>query len=194
MAVYGYCRVSSRGQAAYGNGLEVQRNAVAEAGAQRIYEDVFTGTTMDRPQWDTLVAEVKPGDTIVVTKLDRIARTAPEGIETVRSLVDAGVSVRILNMGLIENTSVGRLMLTVMFGMAEFERDLIVERMAEGKAAAREREGYKEGRPKLVVDESKFTEVCMKVESGEISARAGAKELGISERTFRRRFNERRAA
>ena len=194
MAVYGYCRVSSRGQAAYGNGLEVQRNAVTEAGAQRVFEDVFTGTTMDRPRWDALMGEVNPGDTIVVTKLDRIARTAPEGIETVRTLVDSGVSVRILNMGLVENTPVGRMMLTVMFAMAEFERDMIVERMSAGKEAARSREGYREGRPKAAIDESRFSEVCAKVESGEISMRKGAAELGISDRTLRRRMSERRAA
>lgn len=150
MAVYGYARVSSRGQATGGNGLEAQRRQLGQAGAARIYEDVWTGTTMDRPQWDELMQTVGPGDTIVVAKLDRIARTAPEGIETVRRLVEGGVSVRILNMGLVEDTPVGRMMLTVMFGMAEFERDMIAERMAEGKAVARAREGYHEGRPRKV--------------------------------------------
>lgn len=180
MATYGYARVSSRGQAAYGNGLVAQRQQLAEAGCSRTYSDVFTGTTMDRPAWDELTATAKAGDTIVVTKLDRIARTAPEGIETVRALVESGVSVRILNMGLVEDTPVGRMMLTVMFAMAEFERDMIAERMADGKAVARQREGYREGRPRKRVDESACAGLMARVDAGEMTATDAARELGVS--------------
>lgn len=75
-----------------------------------------------------------------------IARSATFGIETVRSLYERGVRVHILNMGIIDNTSVGRLMLTMLAGFAEFERDLIVERTQAGREAARQREGYRDGR------------------------------------------------
>lgn len=184
MTMYGYARVSSRGQATDGNGLEVQRRQLADAGATEIYEDVFTGTTMDRPRWDALMPLLGDGDTLVVTKLDRIARTAPEGITTVRDLVDRGVAVRILNMGLIEDTPMGRLMITVMFGMAEFERDLIAERMADGKAIARQREGYREGRPRKVVDADEFEALKAQVESGTITATAAAKRLGVGRTTW----------
>lgn len=192
--IYGYARVSSRGQAADGNGLDVQRSKLLDAGAERVFEDVFTGTTMDRPAWDELDGLLVSGDTLVVAKLDRIARTASGGCDAVRALVERGVSVRVLNMGLVEDTPVGRMMLTVMFAMAEFERDMIVERMAEGKAVARSRDGYREGRPRVVVDEGEFAEVCAMVDSGEISGREGARRLGISDATFRRRMSERRAA
>lgn len=185
MATYGYARVSSRGQASYGNGLDAQRQALVEAGAERIYEDVWTGTTMDRPEWDALVSTATRGDTIVVTKLDRIARTAIGGIEAVRALVDAGVSVRILNMGLVEDTPVGRLMLTVMFGMAEFERDVIAERMAEGKAVARSREGYREGRPPKL-DPGRFAETRARVEAGELTVARACEELGVGRSTWYR--------
>lgn len=87
------------------------------------------------------------GDTLVVTKLDRFARSAEDGITLIKSLLRRGVSVHILNMGVVEDTSIGRLLLTVMSGFAELERDLIVERLAESKTIAKQREGYQEGRP-----------------------------------------------
>lgn len=182
--IIGYARVSSRGQATDGNGLEAQRRMLREAGAERVFEDVFTGTTMDRPAWDEVLGLLVEGDTLVVSKLDRIARTAPEGIETVRRLVEGGVSVRILNMGLVENTPVGRMMLTVMFGMAEFERDLIVERMAEGKAVARQREGYREGRPRKSVDADALASHRLLVENGEETVTDACKALGIGRTTW----------
>lgn len=187
MAVYGYARVSSRGQARDGNGLQAQREQLEQAGATAIYEDVFTGTTMDRPQWDALMGAVRPGDTIVVAKLDRIARTAPEGIETVRRLISDGVSVRIMNMGLVEDTPVGRMMLTVMFAMAEFERDMIAERMAEGRAVARQREGWREGRPpRLDPADPSYVEWRGKVDSREATVAQACAALGIGRSTWYR--------
>lgn len=187
MATYGYARVSSRGQAAYGHGLDAQRRQLAEAGATRIYEDVLTGTTMDRPEWRRLMGAVAPGDTIVVAKLDRVARTAPEGVEAVRALVDMGVSVRILNMGLVEDTPVGRMMLTVMFAMAEFERDMIAERMAEGKAVARTREGWREGRPRKVGEgDPALAEWRGRVEAREATVAEACAALGVGRSTWYR--------
>lgn len=186
MSVYGYARVSSRSQED-GFGLEVQRAKLLEAGAERVFEDVFTGTTMDRPAWDELYPMLACGDTLVVAKLDRIARTASGGCAAVRELVDRGVSVRVLNMGLVEDTPVGRMMLTVMFAMAEFERDMIVERLSEGKAAARLKEGYREGRPRAEVDAELFAELRGMVSCGEITVREAASALGVSESTWRRR-------
>ena len=195
MATYGYARVSSRGQAAYGGGLDAQRQMLAEAGATDIREDVFTGTTMGRPQWEALSRELRGGDTLVVTKLDRIARTALDGIATVRDLVDRGVSVRILNMGLVEDTPVGRLMITVMFGMAEFERDMIAERMAEGKAVARRREGYREGRPRKVGAGDPEVAAWLEAVRGHDATVAEACEaLGIGRSTWYRMARGRRAA
>ena len=190
MAIYGYARVSSRGQATDGNGLEVQRRALGDAGAERIFEDVFTGTTMDRPQWDELMGSLTQGDTLVVSKLDRIARTAPEGIETVRSLVKRGVAVRILNMGLVEDTPMGRMILTVMFAMAEFERDTIVERMAEGKAVARGREGYREGRPRKAIDFTEFGRHRTLVESKSETVKEACAALGIGRTTWYKMLKE----
>ncbi len=187
MSVYGYARVSSRSQED-GFGLDVQRSKLVEAGAERVFEDVFTGTTMDRPAWDELCAALSAGDTLVVAKLDRIARTASGGCAAVRDLVDRGVSVRVLNMGLVEDTPVGRMMLTVMFAMAEFDRDMIVERLSEGKAAARSKPGYREGRPPKELDEALLGELRGRIESGELSRRRAAEMLGVSARTLGRRL------
>lgn len=134
--VYGYARVSSRGQARDGNSLEVQQKALTEAGATELYADVFTGTTTDRPQLELLLQRIKSGDTLMVTKLDRIARSVRQGIGLIEELAQRGVTVHVLNMGRIDNTPTGRLIRNIMLSFAEFERDLIVQRTREGKEAS----------------------------------------------------------
>lgn len=193
MTVYGYARVSSKSQED-GFGLEVQRAKLVEAGAQEVFEDVFTGTTMERPAWDALDSVLADGDTLVVAKLDRIARTSSGGFEAVKALLARGVAVHILNMGLVDDTPTGKLILNIMFAFAEFERDMIVERLAEGKAAARQREGYREGRPRAEMDAALFAELSAQVDAGEVSGREAARRLGVSDSTFRRRMAERGAA
>lgn len=146
--VYGYARVSTKGQARDGNGLDVQKAALEAAGAEVIYEEAFAGTKKDRPVLSRLLDDLQSGDTLIVTKLDRIARSASQGAELVKGLLDRGVTVRILNMGILDNSPAGKLVTTVMFAFAEFERDLIVERTREGKDVARIDPNYKEGRPR----------------------------------------------
>lgn len=146
--LYGYARVSTRGQAKDGNSLEAQENALRLAGATKIYADAFTGTKTHRPELDKLMAVMQSGDTMVVTKLDRIARSATQGIELVQKLLDRGIVVHVLNMGLMDNTPTGKLIRNIMLAFAEFERDMIVERTQEGKAIAKQNPNFKEGRPK----------------------------------------------
>ena len=146
--VYGYVRVSSVGQARDGNGLEAQRRAVTDAGASEVIEDVYTGTTAERPGLQSLLAKVQSGDELVAVKIDRLARNVADGCELVAGLLDQGVAVRILNLGLIDDTPAGRLTLHVMLAFAEYERDIIRERLAAGREVARQKPGYKEGRPK----------------------------------------------
>ena len=131
---------------------EILRNigmiTLIDAGATEIFEDAFTGTITDKPQFDLLLSKLESGDTLVVTKLDRIARSAVEGSKLVQSLLDRGVSVYVLNMGKMDDTPTGKLIYTIMFAFAEFERDMIVERTQEGRAIARKNKDYREGRPK----------------------------------------------
>ena len=146
--IYGYARVSTATQGRDGNSLEDQVAALEKYGCQKIVKEAFTGKTMDRPKFLRLLEELQEGDTLVVCKLDRFARTAIEGVQTVRELFERGVRVHILNMGLVENTLTGNLILTVMLAFAEYERGMIVERTQTGKAIARQRSDYREGRPK----------------------------------------------
>lgn len=139
---YGYARVSTVGQ-----DLHAQMSTLEREGCEKIYSEKFTGTKADRPQFQALLQELSAGDTLVVTKLDRFARSTSEALTIVKELFDRGVKVHVLNMGLIENTPTGRLIFTIMSGFAEFERDLIVERTQEGKAIARQRDDFREGRP-----------------------------------------------
>ena len=145
--IYGYARVSTAGQCINGNSLEDQTKALQQYGCQKIITEAFTGKTMDRPQFQRLYKQLQPGDTLVVCKLDRFARTAIEGVQTVRELFERGVRVHILNMGLVENTLTGNLILTVMLAFAEYERGMIVERTQAGKIAAKQSSDFREGRP-----------------------------------------------
>ena len=108
---------------------------------------------MERPKFQSLLERLEEGDTLVVCKLDRFARTAIEGVKTVRELFERGVRVHILNMGLVENTLTGNLILTVMLAFAEYERGMIVERTQTGKAVARLDPNFKDGRPKKFTPE-----------------------------------------
>ena len=110
--------------------------------------EACSGKTMERPQFKALLSVLQEGDTLVVTKLDRFARTTIEGVQTVRELFQRDIKVHILNIGLIENTLTGNLILTVFLAFAEYERGMIIERTQTGKAIARGQPGYQEGRPK----------------------------------------------
>lgn len=146
--IYGYARVSTKTQAKEGNSIESQRKALIDAGADVVFEEAFTGTTTARPEFDKLMNTLEPGDSLVVTKLDRIARSAVQGSEMIKGLMDKGISVNVLNMGKMDNSSTGKLIYQIMFAFAEFERDMIVERTQEGRAIARKNPNFHEGRPK----------------------------------------------
>lgn len=141
--IYGYARVSTKGQANDGNSLVAQEEALKLAGAIEVYSDSFTGTVTKRPELDKLLTKLQLGDTLVVTKLDRIARSSIQGIDLIQKLLDKGVVVHILNMGVIYGSPTGKLITTVLLAFAEFERDMIVERTKEGKAIAKLKYIYK---------------------------------------------------
>ncbi|KQU27285.1 recombinase family protein [Peribacillus sp. TH16] len=144
---YGYARVSTYGQATKGNSIEEQVKKLKEEGCQKVFEDIFTGTKADRPKFQELLSLLKEGDTLVVTKIDRFARSTIEGSEIVKELLERGVIVNILNLGRLDNNPQNKQIRTMFFAFAEFEKDLIVERTQEGKAIARQRDDFKEGRP-----------------------------------------------
>lgn len=177
--IYGYARVSTAGQARDGNSLADQTALLQSAGATEVFSEHFTGMKMERPEFERVLSMLEPGDTLVVAKLDRFARNAADGYNTIKDLLDRGVKVHILNMGLIEDTPMGRLMLHVMLAFAEFERDMIVERTSAGKTAAKAKKGslYREGRKPL----SDSDEIMMRIELGETWD-----EIGISRASWYR--------
>ena len=178
--IYGYARVSSRGQAKDGYSLDVQEKELREAGASKIFFDAFTGMKIERPEFDKLLKTVKCGDTIIVTRLDRIARTAKQGLIIVDDLMNKGVEFKILNMGTFNNSPFGKLSRTMMFAFAEFEHDTMLERMNEGKRISGNRGGrkkkYSESRLKHAVDLLKSGKSYSQV----------VKDTGISKSTLQR--------
>lgn len=154
MTIYGYARVSTKGQSKYGTSLEEQVKQLKAKGCEVIFQESYTGTTKERPEFSKLLETVKENDQIIVTKLDRFARSALDAIQIIKELFEKGVVVYILNMGLVEDTPMGRVILTVMGAFAEFERDMIVERTQTGKAIAKENNPeFTEGRPQKLSDE-----------------------------------------
>ena len=146
---WGYGRVSTPKQATKGNSLEEQKQALRDAGVpdENIVIDQYTGKKMDRPNFTRLLEKLQPGDSLVVTKMDRFARTATEGGAIVKALQEKGVIIHILNMGVLDDTAMGRLIVMMLLAFAEFERDMIVERTQAGRDSAREKGVRVDGRP-----------------------------------------------
>lgn len=178
--VYGYARVSSAGQQIYGTSLDGQEEQLRANGAQIIYREAFTGTKKHRPQLDRLLSELKEGDTMIVTKLDRVARSTKDGIELLDNLANRGVVVHILNMGRLDGTPTGRLMRNILLAFAEFERDMIVERTSDGKAIARQDPNYREGRKRAEYDREKFDVLLPLVREGKMTVKDASEQLGVS--------------
>ena len=180
--IYGYGRVSSTTRYAGGedgNSLEAQEKKLREAGCEEIVLESFTGTKMERPKFSKLLNKLQSGDTLIVCKLDRFARTAAEGSLLVRELVDRGVTVNILNMGIADNSPMGKLMSTILFAFSEYERDMIVERLNEGKAEAKAKNpAYKEGRKHKEIPE--LDAFKLKVDNGEMTVTEACSQLDIS--------------
>lgn len=139
--------MSTKGQARDGNSLESQEKILREHGAEVIYSDSVTGKNLERPELQRLLSDLQEGDTLMVTKLDRIARSLSQGSELVNKLIDSGIRVHILNIGIMDNTSTSKLTRNIFFSFAEFERDMIIERTQEGKMIAKQSKNYREGRP-----------------------------------------------
>lgn len=191
--IYGYARVSTKGQAKDGNSLESQIEVLKINGAEEIYSDSFTGTKTDRPEFNKLLSKLKNGDTLIVTKLDRFARSMTQGSELVNKLIDKGIRVNILNIGVMDNTPSSKLIRNIFFSFAEFERDMIVERTQEGKAIAKTKEGFKEGRPKKYTVKQLDNALSMlTVNGGDKSYTEVSEILGISKSTLIRENNKRK--
>ena len=190
--IYGYARVSTTKQMKNGNSISDQIRALEEAGAEKVVTDDYTGTKMNRPEFTKLIESLQAGDKLIVTKLDRFARTAIEGSQVVRDLVGKGVTVHVLNMGIADNTPMGKLMITMLLAFAEFERDMIVERTQAGKAVARANGKKVDGRPKKFNPDK--VKLAMRLLDEGHSYTQVEKETGISKSTLIRAKREEKLA
>ena len=187
--IYGYARVSTKGQAKDGNSLEAQEKILRENGATVIYHDAFTGTKVDRPKLNKLVEMLKDGDILIVSKLDRLGRSLSKTSELITELLERGVTINIVNLGVLSNNSVNTLMRNVLLAFAQFERDMIVERTTEGKAICREtKPDWREGRERRELPD--FQKFLKKQKDGQMTVDECCEALNISRRTWYNRVAE----
>lgn len=187
--IYGYARVSTNKQE-----LDIQVKALKEAGSTKIYKEKISGAKTDRKELNSLLATIKAGDTLIVTKADRIARSLSQLEKVVTELTNRGVAVHILNMGIFtaENMDnpMTKLLFNVLGAFAEFERSMILERTQEGIKEAKEK-GVKFGRKsKTYTIEGALLHAIEQVEVGSMSQPEGAEFAGCSVATFKRRLKE----
>lgn len=179
MALIGYARVSTSEQSA-----QLQQDALEAAGCWRTYTDVSSGSLASRPQLDLLLDHLRPGDTLVVWRLDRLGRSVRNLIDLVQSLEERGVHFKSLQDHMDTSSPGGKLVFHIFASLAEFERDLIRERTQAGLEAARTR-GRVGGRPAALsaddVATAKRLHASKTVTVGEIG-----KILGVSRATIYR--------
>lgn len=147
---YGYIRVSSKSQAENHSLAEQELTIIEKYPSAVIHKEVFTAAKdfNNRSVFNRLIDGLSDGDLLAVCKMDRFCRNVREGLSIIDSLLAKGVTVHILNLGVIDNSPIGRLLYTVLLAFAEFERNMIVERTQAGRELARQKDGYIEGRPR----------------------------------------------
>ena len=175
----GYARVSSDDQ-----NLDLQRDALKQAGCERLYEEKESGAKADRPELRRLLEALRSGDTLVVWRLDRLGRSLKHLIETVEQLEALGVGFRSVTEAIDTTTSGGKLVFHIFAALAEFERTLIRERTKAGLKAARAR-GRQGGRPKTLTEDRRRMAQSLRDDPGQ-SVASICKALGITRTTFYR--------
>jgi DNA invertase Pin-like site-specific DNA recombinase len=179
----GYARVSTLDQT-----LALQQDALTAAGCEQLYTDTMSGSVTERPGLTQALSHLRPGDTLVVWRLDRLGRSLPHLIETVSQLQQRSVGFRSVQEQIDTTTSGGKLVFHVFGALAEFERDLIRERTHAGLAAARAR-GRLFGRPKVLTAQQVKQLRSLAQDERNIVAEI-CETLGISRATYYRYLPE----
>ncbi len=174
--VFGYSRVSTADQS-----HASQEMALRAAGVQQVFLDTYTGAAVSRPELDRLRLTIRQGDTIVVTRLDRLGRSAKDLLILASEFDEKGVNLVVLEQNINTSTAEGKLFFTIISAMAEFERSLISARTKDGLAAARAR-GMKGGRKPVMSAAKTLTAKTMFREGRNVSETASV--LGVSRPTI----------
>ncbi|MFT5699710.1 MAG: DNA invertase Pin-like site-specific DNA recombinase [Desulforhopalus sp.] len=176
---YGYARVSTKVQS-----YEEQVKDLEQAGCERIFKDKATGKNTDRPGFQELKTVLLKGDTVIITKLDRVGRNVKDLIGIVNEFKEKGIGFKVLNNAAIDTTTPGgEMIFTVFAAVAQYELELIRERTERGRLAARE-QGRTGGR-KRTIPQSKVDAVKTLIDNGR-STQDACKEVGISRAAFYR--------
>src|SRR5215510_3304854 len=177
--LYGYARVSTDGQS-----LAAQDAALHAAGCGKIFAEKVSGARTDRVELAKLLKRLDQGDVLIVTRLDRLARSTRDLLNILDAISASGAAFKSLADAWADTTTPhGRLMLTVLGGLAEFERELIKARTSEGRRRARDR-GVRFGRPSALTSHQR-AEALQRLANGEAQAEL-ARSYGVSQATISR--------
>ena len=178
----GYARVSTSKQ---GQSLDTQREALIDAGcdANHIYTDTISGTKWQRPGLDDALAYMRPDDTLVVTRLDRLGRNLAETVNTIADLAERDINVKVLEPALDTSRPADKVVINVMASLAEWERDLLIQRTREGVAHARAQGRVAGPKPKLSDEQA---QVAKELLDGGKSVSAVARTFNVSRPTIYR--------
>ena len=183
MAILGYARVSTSTQAREGYSLQDQKDRLKTAGATRVFDDALSGKDRQRPGLEALLGHLRPDDVVLLVKLDRLGRSLSDLSSLLREIEETGATLRTLD-GLDTGTAQGRLLFGVLASIAEFEREMILERTAIGRARAAEL-GKTGGSPS-VVNEALVRRAAELHGNPSLTAGEAARALGVSRATFYR--------
>lgn len=178
----GYARVSTSKQ---GQSLDTQREQLIDAGcdAAHIYADTISGTKWQRPGLDDALAYMRPDDTLVVTRLDRLGRNLAETVNTIAHLAERDINVKVLEPALDTSRPADKVVINVMASLAEWERDLLIQRTREGVAHARAQGRVAGPKPKL---NSEQAQIARELVDGGKSVSAVARTFNVSRPTIYR--------
>ncbi|PCI27631.1 resolvase [Candidatus Wolfebacteria bacterium] len=181
----GYCRVSTHDQH-----LAMQQDALKSAGCEEIFSDIASGAKTDRPGLDEALSYLRESDTLVVWKLDRLGRSLQHLIQTIKDLTERKIGFKSLQENIDTTTSGGKLIFHIFSALAEFERDLILERTKAGLKAARAR-GRKGGRPPLL-DKRQIDRMFEMYDKADNTVAEICKVFNISRACFYKYLNKRK--
>lgn len=167
----GYARVSTTGQ-----NLTAQIKALTDAGAEELYTDKKSGKDLSRAGLQDVLAKLQKGDTLLVTKMDRIARNVTEGISLIEELNEKGITLHVLNMGTFDNSPTSKLLRNILLSVADWEREMMLERQREGIAVAKAQGKYK-GRVKTYNSKHKGMQEALKAFADRANNKLSVKDI-----------------